>query len=246
MLVNRSVMFCFSLVAVHAGCGSDQGGATCDTPGVGCDVVLSPPSKGIQYMVGPIEVDPGNEVLRCYWRKVPYEMDIGRIQIAYNLGSHHLDIFTTNYWRPDGDFDCSKPEEWGAWPSQVALGLDPKAPMPEMVVGFQNERIDWALPSNVGYHLRAGQQLMIQSHFANAASQKTPTSRLLNFINLVTVDTKPADHASTLFDEDMKLEIPARSQKTLHPHLRVAADDQHHRPVLPFPLPRKAIPGVHL
>lgn len=149
----------------------------CERPGVDCDVTLAPPSRGTQFAIGPFDVAPGTEVLRCFWRKVPTDLDVAEIEIAYNLGSHHLDLFTIDHDMPDGDFDCSDPADWNQWRSEIDRGLDPDKPI-RMVVGFQNETIKWRLPDGVAYRLRTGQQLMIQSHYANAATQKTPTARL--------------------------------------------------------------------
>jgi hypothetical protein len=112
---------------------------------------------------------------------------------------------------PDGDFDCSKPEEWGAWPSEIAKGLNPMSPMPQMVVGFQNDSVDWTLPDEVSYQLHAGQQLLIQSHYANARTQTTPTDRLLGFVNFAAAAEPTTNHAETLFDEDTNLSLPAHA-----------------------------------
>ena len=80
------------------------------------------PERGFQLALGPFSVPPGTEALRCFWRKVPQDIDVTKIEIAYNRGSHHLDLYATAYAMPDGEFDCSRPEEWGNWPSEVERG----------------------------------------------------------------------------------------------------------------------------
>jgi hypothetical protein len=188
---------------------------SCDNPGVDCDVTLEPPEVGHQIIVGPYPVPDGTEVLRCFWSKIPEDMDVTEIEVKYNLGSHHLDIFTVDYAMPDGDFDCSKPEEWGAWPSEIARGLDPESRMPTMLVGFQNDSVSWQLPAGVSYQLHAGQQLLIQSHFANVASQDTATARLYDVINFH-ASPDPTEHAAeTLFDEDTDLFLPAHQESSV-------------------------------
>lgn len=203
-------------IAASAACSSSESetASTCERPGYTCDITLAPPTSGLQYKLGPIVVPQGQEALRCFWRKVPADTDIGEIQLAYNHGSHHLDVYTTPYAMPDGDFDCSKPEEWGAWPSEVAKGLDPKADMPRMVVGFQNDAIDWKLPGDVSYKLKAGQQLLIQSHFANVTSQATPTGHMLVLLNFNSCEQRD-NHAETLFDEDTDLLIHPHASETV-------------------------------
>ena len=205
------------LLCALVGCAGDDGTGepACDRPGIDCDVTLDPPEVGHQLVIGPYPVPEGSEVLRCYWVKAPVDLDVTRIEVKYNLGSHHLDIFTVDYEMPDGDFDCSRPEEWGAWPSEVARGLDPESPMPSILVGFQNDTVEWDLPDGVSYRVRAGQQLMIQSHFANVASQDTATTRLYNIINLHAAEA-PTEHAAeTLFDEDFDIYLPAHQEQTI-------------------------------
>ena len=197
-----------------AGCAGGEEGS-CANPGVECDVTMDPPENGHQVVVGPYPVPAGTEVLRCFWVKVPEDMDVTEIAVKYNRGSHHLDIFSVPYSMPDGDFDCSRPEEWGAWPSEIERGLDPDSPMPSIVVGFQNDTIEWTLPEGVSYRLSAGQQLMIQSHFANVASQTTDTARLYDIINFHAA-AAPTEHvAETLFDEDFDIQLPAHQESTI-------------------------------
>ncbi len=177
------------------------------SPGLDCDVSLPPPAQGFQLRIGPFDVPAGTEALRCFWRKVLDDVDVVRIELAYNRGSHHIDLYTTPYAMPDGDFDCSQPAEWGNWPSQVVRGLPETATPPRMVVGFQNESLVWQLPDGVGYRLKKGQQLLVQSHFANARSQLTPTARGYALVNLHSAATPVAQQAETLFDEDTELKL---------------------------------------
>jgi hypothetical protein len=205
---------CLGIFAMVLALGCEDGSAptmACargGTPGVDCDVSLPPPNHGYQLVVGSLPVAPGTEVLRCFWRKVPFDMDVTEIQIAYNRGSHHLDVYTVGYGMRDGDFDCSNPNLWGQWPSEVARGLDPDSPLPRMLVGFQNERVTWQLPAGVGYRIKGGQQLLVQSHYANATTQKTPSRRMLDVINFVAAGSPVQSAAETLFDEDTELHLP--------------------------------------
>ena len=212
----RSCALVLGIVCVTglaAACGGES--ESCDNPGVDCDVTLDPPEVGHQIIVGPYPVPDGTEVLRCFWTKVPEDMDVTEIAVKYNLGSHHLDLFTVPYSMPDGDFDCSKPEEWGAWPSEIERGLDPESPMPSILVGFQNDTVNWALPDGVSYRLSAGQQLMIQSHFANVSSQDTATARLYDIINFHAASAPTEYDAETLFDEDFDILLPPHQESSI-------------------------------
>ncbi len=190
-----------------AGAGSPSAPEPECQRGIECDVVLPPPERGLQLSVGPFAVPSGSEVIRCFWRKVPADIDITKIELAYNRGSHHLDLYTTGYPMPDGEFDCSQPAAWGNWPSEVARGLPEDAGPPRLVVGFQNDSIVWELPQGVGYRLRKGQQLLVQAHYANAATQRTPTARGFDVVNLHAAPSPVEDLAETLFDEDEELSL---------------------------------------
>ncbi len=214
MRTCAKVVVVAGLLCSVAACASGDS-ATCDDPGIGCDVELDPPEIGHQIIVGPHPVPDGTEVLRCFWTKVPEELDVTEIEVKYNSGSHHLDIFTVDYQMPDGDFDCSKPEEWGAWPSEIERGLDPESAMPTILVGFQNDTVSWKLPEGVSYRVPAGQQLMIQSHFANVASQDTATARLYDIINFHAAAAPTAHAAETLFDEDFDIFLPAHQETSV-------------------------------
>jgi hypothetical protein len=200
--------------------GGMDGGNPCsngEVAGETCDVTLQAPLHGLQFKVGPYPVPAGTEVLRCYWRKVTEDIAISQIEVAYNKGSHHIDIYAaTGYDVPDGDFDCSRPEEWGGWGSQMGKGnFDGTRPL-RLFVGFQNDAINWALPDGTAYKLKKGQQLLIQSHFANGVTQKTPTARLLDYINFHSTDaSKVINEAETLFDEDTELNLPPHAATTV-------------------------------
>jgi hypothetical protein len=200
------------VVLASQGCGS---GDECERPGIDCDVELAAPAVGTQFVVGPFDVAEGTEELKCFWRKVPFDMDVTEISVRYNLGSHHLDIFSVPYSMPDGEFDCSDPDEWGAWPSEVANGLPDDAPHPSIVVGFQNDTVDFSLPPDVSYKLEEGQQLMFQSHYANVSSQDVPTARALSLINLIASEDPTPVTAQTAFDEDFDIYLPARETTVL-------------------------------
>src|SRR5437773_2746618 len=83
---------CSSIPSQISNDGGMDGGTSC-APGETCDVTLEAPAQGVQFKVGPYPVPAGTEVLRCYWRKVTADIDISKIEVAYNKGSHHIDIY---------------------------------------------------------------------------------------------------------------------------------------------------------
>ena len=54
---------------------------------------------GSNYVViGPFDVPSGQEVQRNYYQKLPIDQDIyvTKIELTYNVGSHHLNIFKSD------------------------------------------------------------------------------------------------------------------------------------------------------
>ena len=77
-----------------AGCGSSNerivDGVT--------HVELAPPANaeaGWQFDIAPFPVEPGQEVQRCYFFKVPYDVPVfvHHIEVAQTTGTHHMNLF---------------------------------------------------------------------------------------------------------------------------------------------------------
>ena len=148
------------------------------------EVTLAPPDpgQGFQLSIADFEVPGGTEVQDCYFVKAPdVETWIHRSVIAQNPGTHHLSVFRIGtkgaLWGQPGDVvhggQCWISSNWADWPLVAnSQQSDARAPIN-----------DWTLPEGVGYKFDPGEVLMLQTHYINAAVQKTPgTGRvLINF-----------------------------------------------------------------
>jgi hypothetical protein len=154
------------------------------------------PDKGISIRIPDFDVPPASEVQDCYFFKIP-DLDSGkdiwieRVLTAINAGSHHMNLFrvktiksldpasgdpttigdnipaTVVHGGPPGPMmgECWKSANWSDWP---------------LVVNSQNSEAndpytDWTLPAGVAYRFSPGEQLMLQTHYVNATTQKTLT-----------------------------------------------------------------------
>jgi len=142
-----------------------------------------PAGEGVQITTGDFEVKSGDEAQDCYFFRVrdlavsggmPADepMILHRTQIAYNPGSHHMNIFrvrTILELDPDkgaiqrslnGASPCSKSVNWKDWP---------------LIANSQNDgSFDWTYPEGVGNELMPDEWIMLQTHYVNATTQKTP------------------------------------------------------------------------
>lgn len=195
---------------VHPSDGGDAGDASEDTPFVPPVLAPPPPGQGIQLRV-TFEVPPGTEQQRCWRFRLPTDSDLEvvRYEVAYNTGSHHMNLFRvlpslepTVHLQPETGLEgegesCFNAVDFAAY---------------DLVVGSQTERMDWRLPEGVAYRLHAGSAMLLQSHFVNASSQRTPGDRAEVLVNLWTAPDPSAirNHLGTMFANNRAINLPPR------------------------------------
>ncbi len=136
-------------------------------PGPAADTfALAPPpaGEGVQIHIGPFDVPAQKELQQNFYMKLAsdQDVDVNRVQVAMRDGSHHLNLFKS----PTEDV-----------PDKVEQTFDAVAfDKYDLFAGNQNKSLDWKLPAGVGMHFKAKNQLIIQSHYVNAGTQKTPGS----------------------------------------------------------------------
>jgi hypothetical protein len=188
------------LVAVGAlvGCGSP----------VVSELPVPPADQGFQQAITPFTVPQGHEVQACFFFAVPgtpgQDVWVNRFQIADSLGSHHVSVFRVktisnlsgkpgdSVFSMDGTGPCYTSSNWSDWPlvmnSQIASDTD------------------WQLPDGVGEKFQPGELLMLQVHFVNATTQKTPglAKAAINFYYPKTI---PQNEMGTLFATNQNIRI---------------------------------------
>jgi len=188
------------------------------------DVTLDPPASaelGWQVAIPAFSVDAGAEVQQCFFFEVPYDTPVfvNHIEVAQTTGTHHMNIFrvkTIKNLDPAGgnviDGECWKPTNWSDWP---------------LVINSQNEgHVDFNLPDTVAHRFEPGEKLMLQTHYVNASTQKTPGLGRI----LVNFNRTPADSVSavlgTAFATNQSIRIcPGETQKTFEATCSFARND---------------------
>jgi hypothetical protein len=138
--------------------------------------------EGFQMRTPLFQVAPGEEVQDCYFFRVrdlarsgglPADepVNLHRIQMVQKKGSHHMNIFrvrTIKGLDPNAGFvhgvngqgECFKSPNWADWP---------------LVANTQQDgQVDWAFPEGVANVFEPDEWLMLQTHYVNAGSQRTP------------------------------------------------------------------------
>lgn len=173
----------------------------------GSNIDLPPPAHGVQLKTPTFEVAPGTERQWCYWFKLPsdVDLDVTRIEVKYLKGSHHMNLFQTDKDMPDGDGDCFT----GVFSPMGTNGYN-------LIVGSQSESMDWKLPEGVAFKLKAHRQIMLQTHYVNAATQGSPLGKGAVKINLHAEPdaSKIKAHMGTMFANNVNINIPPRESRS--------------------------------
>lgn len=159
----------------------------CDPPDYNLEMETLSPEQGWSVHIPPFEVPHGEEVQDCYFIEMPQvgddeELWVNKVRIGMNPGSHHFNMYrvtTTTELDPKKgvDFDmggipaklikggpCFDSSNFNEWPLIINSQVSTE----------ENPYLDWELPEGVAFKLTAGELIMLQPHYVNVASQKTP------------------------------------------------------------------------
>jgi hypothetical protein len=179
---------------------------------------LEPPpvGKGLQFETEDIEVPSGVEEQDCYFFKVSElakqagmdptkPINLHRVQVAQREGSHHLNIFRVKtivkldpangaiQRGSNGDGECFKSPNWADWP---------------LVTNSQQDgNVDWTYPDGVANVFQPDEWLMLQTHYANATTQKTESTGHVR-VNFWTIpDEEVTAQLGTIFATKQSIRI---------------------------------------
>jgi len=171
----------------------------------GGPLTLPPPARGVQLSATSPPVPQGTEETGCHFLKLPSDVDlnVNRIQVAVSGGSHHIHLYRPYNRSLDVEdhFEvCNAAVDFDQW---------------ELVVAVQLRNTDWELPPGVAFHFRAGEQLLMQTHFVNVGSLET---RGEGQVRMNLHDAEPDSitaHAGAMFGQDRDVVVPANSETVL-------------------------------
>lgn len=153
------------------------------------EVVLDKPASGFQLTPAEFDVAEGVESQRCYFIEVPSDtaLFVNKFEIAQNPGTHHMNIFRVKTIKAlsgaNGEIvaegECWKSGNWADWP----LVVNSQASDPTAHADLPPGHTRWTMPDGVAMKFEPHEMLMLQTHYVNATTQKTPLSAkvLVNF-----------------------------------------------------------------
>lgn len=217
---HASVLCIFAFATI--GCGNETDSAPNDQTGV--DVELPDPGPlGWQLTTGVFEVPQGEEIQDCYFFEVPFDDPtfVNRITLAHNDGSHHMNVFRirtiANLDGAPGDVvkggECWTSANWKDWPlvaNNQSGGVDGE---------------DWQMPSGVALRFEPREKIMLQTHYVNATTQKTPAKAkvVANFYGVE--EGAVQNELGTLFATNQNIQVcPGETGKTFESTCKIAQD----------------------
>ncbi len=130
------------------------------------------------------------------WATPLVDLDVNRIQVNVSGGSHHIHLY--HAYDPSTDLDD------GFEVCNAAVDFDKWA----LVIASQLRKTDWELPDGVAFRLRAGEQLLVQTHFVDVGSLETSGDGQV-VMNLHDADPGTVTaHAGSLFGQDRDVLVP--------------------------------------
>lgn len=155
------------------------------------DVKLDPPEagKGFQLQIAPFDVPEGVETQRCFFFEIASDTPVfvSRFEIAQNPGTHHMNIFRVRTLKGlDGapgesvaEGECWKSVNWSDWP----LVVNSQESDPGGLGSLPDGHTRWDMPADVAMRFEPHEKIMLQTHYVNASTQKTPLKArvLVNF-----------------------------------------------------------------
>ncbi len=212
--MNRLVASALALttLALVAGCPASPE----PEPASPTDIEAPAQGQGFQLRTELFTVNPGEELQDCYFFRVSdlaakgglpagAPVNLHRVQMAQRDGSHHMNIFRVRTLKgldpangviqrgKNGQGECFKSPNWADWP---------------LVANTQQDgAIDWTFPDGVANVFSPDEWLMLQTHYVNAGTQKTPEGAEV-VVNFHTIPKEEVKHEmGTLFATKQSIRV---------------------------------------
>ncbi|MCA1664602.1 MAG: hypothetical protein LC659_10095 [Myxococcales bacterium] len=192
-------MVTMTLATALGACGRDGPQSPAD---------LAPTTPQISFDTASYIVQPGEEKrYYCFTTRIPSDHDVFVTEITptYGRATHHLGVYYTLSDEPDGVFDC---------PELVKQTWIP-------LYGGGIESGTLAAPPGAAFHLKAGQQILVQLHLLNA-TPSTVTDKAT--ITLKTTIDTTATPAGMFGMSNTQITLPAQAQGDVTMSCQVGED----------------------
>ncbi len=209
-----------------------------------------PTGEGVQLEAMPFDVPNNTEVQGNFYLLFPsdIDIDISRIEIAMNAGTHHMNMYRSHLFAPPDSLpsiirkvhytDIHGKSDTVSIPYQAQFRANLIWNESDMLVESQKPYLNWSLPelpdgNQSVVHFLANDTLIIENHFVNidSAGQTTPNGKGKFIVNLWKAPAgKIPERASMLFSIKPNFQILPHATTTLTKDCRFGTDD------IPWPI----------
>ncbi len=177
---------------------------------------LAPPSSGIQFHLGPFEVQPNFEREFFTYRNTDHSepIYINRIDVRMRRGSHHFLLYKFSDETPTGQIPREGVErelrdQVGNYDLSTLFTLQ----YHEFFGGTQTSQMNYIFPAGTALELLPGEGLDLNAHYVNYDSEAIMGEI---YVNLHTIPASEVDHkAEILTLLNQNLTIPAGEETTI-------------------------------
>jgi hypothetical protein len=228
---NSGVMSAFPSIGSDRHWVDQDGNVQMDAP---------PPGMGIQMKIDAFDVPADTELQGNFYFSLPSDVPftIGRIEIAMNEGTHHMNCFVTPLQWPidsgldrimamrkdDGSIENQKIKFQPEWNASIVWNQS------DMMVEAQKSYLNWILPKTPDGKqtvvvLPARQRMIIELHYVNktladGSQQSTPSRKGKVIINLWKATTSNVVPSSMMVAKKTAIKIQPHSSPTFYKDCR--------------------------
>jgi len=169
-------------------------------------------TMGLDVKIAPFVVPPGTEVQNCFYLKVPSDtdLDLGRVVIDFAQGTHHMHVYYGDEQHADGVEECFTAVDFDKW---------------HLLVGSQKPHLEWELPPNVAFHVKAHQQLLVQVHFVNASMLSTTDNMATGTIHFDTrAPGEVTSYMGSIFGQQRAIDVKPHATQSVDGICRLPHD----------------------
>jgi hypothetical protein len=222
--MNRIAAVLFALPFVAASVAACTGHSFEEEQPITPDKLQAPlKGEGFQIKTQLFSVAPGEEIQDCYFfniRELAKQgglpenepVNLNRINIVQRDGSHHMNVFRVKTIVKDAEGKPQLSPELGPIVrGKNGQGACFKSPLwadwPLVANSQQDGAVDWKFPEGVANVFQPDEWIMLQTHYVNAGSQKTPDSAEVA-INWHTIPKEQVKHEmGTLFATKQSIRV---------------------------------------
>lgn len=147
-------------------------------PGLAARPYLRKPQQGFQMRVGEFQVQPGQDLEVCEYRRLPLKrpMAVSGFKVRMPPGAHHFVI-----WTYGGNLQDDSRFPQGPVESVGCSGVSPDELLPQVLIPLQTPNARFRFPRGIALRLEPHQQVFLNPHLKNFGTEPMTPDVRFNF-----------------------------------------------------------------